>query len=201
MADVKAGHAITLRAERALVTRDRIVAAARTLFARDGYGATTLTAIATEAGVAVQTVYAVFGSKAGILRALRQSVVDQPEADALFGEAIQAASPKRKLKLFARSIRRRWEAGHDIVAIDGQAATTDAAVRSEVEQAMARRRAGIGRLAASLPAPVDVARATATLDALTLPEVYRELIEVHGWTPDDYETWLAEALRALIIGR
>ncbi len=55
------------------VTRRRIVAAARVLFARDGYGATTLRGIATEAGVAVQTVYAVYGSKAGTLAALLDS--------------------------------------------------------------------------------------------------------------------------------
>ena len=87
------------------------------------------------------------------------------------------------------------------MAIDGQAAATELEIRSEVEQVMARRRAGIGRLAASLPPPLDVARATAILDALSLPEVYRELIEVHRWTPDDYETWLADALRAYLIGR
>ena len=42
-------------------------------------------------------------------------------------------------------------------------------------------------------------RATAILDALTLPEVYVELVDVHGWTPDDYEAWLGRSLRQQLI--
>lgn len=44
--------------------------AAKTLFIRDGYAATTMTAIAEQADVAVQTVYAVFGTKRAILNQL-----------------------------------------------------------------------------------------------------------------------------------
>ncbi len=201
MPDVKPDQRVTLRTERALVTRQRIVRAARTLFTDRGYGATTLNAIAAEAGVAVQTVYAVFGSKAGILTALRATVADQPEADVLFGEALAAPSPKRTLKLFARSIRRRWEFGYDIVAIDTQAAATDPTVRAGLEAIFERRRAGIARLAASLGPSVDADHATAIIDAMTLPDVYRELVVVHGWTADQYETWLADALRAQIQDR
>ena len=42
----RAQPGLTLRAERAEVTRNRIVTAARRLFARDGYGATTLRDVA-----------------------------------------------------------------------------------------------------------------------------------------------------------
>ncbi len=67
MPDVNSGPPArhpTLREERAQVTRRRIADAARRLFFRDGYAATTIARIATEADVAVQTVYAVYGSKA-----------------------------------------------------------------------------------------------------------------------------------------
>ena len=204
MADVKAGRTLTLREERAAVTRGRITDAARQLFRSRGYGATTLTDVAREAGVAVQTIYAVYRSKPGILRALRESVLHQPAAEALFDEALREPRADRTLDLFARSIRRRWEYGADVVAIHRDAATADHTVRAEVDQILAIRRAGLGRVAGSLDglllAGVDVQRATAILDALTLPEVYLELVDVQGWTPDEFEAWLGRSLRQQLSG-
>jgi AcrR family transcriptional regulator len=197
-------HRPTLRDEQAELTRRRIVEAARALFRSRGYGATTLQSIATEAGVAVQTVYAVYSSKVGLLRALREAVLVQPEAEALYREALASESAGRKLELFARSIRRRWEFGADIVRIHLEAGSTDPGVRSEVEEMLARRRAGIdalaGALAGELAAGMAAARAAAIIDALTLPEVYAELASVRGWTPDEYEAWLAEALETQLLG-
>src|SRR5579862_9876896 len=62
--------ALGRRARKARVTRHRVLDAAETLFVRDGYAATTIAAIAGEADVAVQTVYAVFGNKRAILSEL-----------------------------------------------------------------------------------------------------------------------------------
>lgn len=189
----------SIRAERAEVTRRRIAEAARGLFTTRGYGATTLQAVADEAGVAVQTVYAVYRSKPGILRALRESAIRQPEANALYEAAVGEANPSRKIDLFARSIRNRWEYGHDIVAVHEQAGRTDRSVYKEVEKVLAIRRNGIARLAQSFGRQVDLARRTAILDALTVPDVYRELVEINGWTPDDYEAWLARTLRQQLL--
>lgn len=203
MLDVKGGRARSLREERAAVTRGRITDAARRLFRSRGYGATTLTDVAREAGVAVQTIYAVYRSKPGILRALRESVLHQPDAEALFDEALRERRGDRKLDLFARSIRRRWEYGADVVAIHRDAATADRAVRAEVDKILTIRRSGLGRLARSLDgvavADVDVKRATAILDALTMPEVYLELVDVQGWTPDEFEAWLRRSLGQQLI--
>ena len=58
------------RREQASVTRRDILAAAQRLFERHGYAATTMAAIATEAGVALKTVYVAFETKSGVLRAL-----------------------------------------------------------------------------------------------------------------------------------
>ena len=78
--------------------------------------------------------------------------------------------------------------------IHQDAAATDPTIRREVEAVLAIRRNGIGRLAGSLEpalAPgVGLARAIAILDALTLPEVYAELVDGQGWTPDEFEAWL-----------
>lgn len=196
---------LTLRAEHAEVTRRRIMTAARLLFARDGYGATTLRDVAAEAGVAVQTVYAVFGSKAGILCALREGAVRQPEAEAALRDAMGQRSAARRLDLFARSIRHRWELAGDIVAINRDAAMSDPSVRPEVEAVLGIRRNGITALVRSLETrlrpSLDVARAAAIVDALTLSEVYAELVDVQGWTSDQYESWLATTLRSQLLGR
>ena len=203
MSIVKRRAEPSLRAERAAVTRTRIAQAARRLFASAGYGATTLQAVADEAGVAVQTVYAVYGSKAGILRQLREDLMRQPAADARYEAAVKARDPQRKLELFAASIRQRWENGRDIVKVHEQAAASDPELRREVDRVLAVRRAGIDRLATSLRghmAPgLSPKSAGAVLDALTLPEVYEELVGIHGWEPEAYEAWLAALLKRELL--
>ncbi len=195
---------LSLREERAEVTRRRIAMAALALFERDGYGATTMRAIAKEAGVAVQTVYAVYRSKAGILDALTQGVIHDPAADTLFGAVMKEPAAARRLALFARSIRRRWENGAAIVGIHRDAAVTDPAIRAGVGRTLARRRAGLATLASALEPDltggITASKAAAILDALTMPEMWTELIGVHGWTPDEYERWLRGALAQQLLG-
>jgi AcrR family transcriptional regulator len=197
MRDVKS-RAGSLRAEQAGVTTRRILDAARRRFVEDGYAATTLRAIAADAGVAVQTVYAVFGSKANILRALRASVVSDPAAGEAYAAALPSPSADQALRSFASSIRMRWEVGYDVVLVDLNAATADAGIRAEVDAANTRRRQGIADLAqrlAKLDRRLDPTHVEAVLDALTLPLVYGQLVHAHGWSPDAYESWLADALR------
>lgn len=204
MAPVKRVGRPTLRQEKAELTRRRILGAARRLFSTHGYGATTLAAVAADADVAVQTVYAVFGSKPAILRALRESVVRDPAAEQRYAEALTAASPRRALELFAGSIRTRWQAGYDIVAADLAAASSDSSLRREIEAVFARRRAGLLQLARTLERDlrpgVTVDQAAAVMDALTHPAVYMTLVATHGWSAEEYETWLAASLARSLIG-
>ncbi len=188
----------TLREERAAVTRGRILEAARRLFFRDGYAATTLKALAAEAGVAIQTVYAVFGSKAEILAELRASVISLPEADAALRAAAAEPTVERRLAGFARSIRLRWTLGGDIVKVNEDAARVDPSVRADVSATLARRRDGIAWFVRALEqdvAPgIDVGLATAVVDALTLYDLFAQLVGVHGWSADAYEAWLTDQL-------
>lgn len=202
MRDVKS-PAGSLRAEQAAVTKRRIIDAARRAFGDAGYAATTLREIASEAGVAIQTVYAVFGSKANILRALRESVVTDPTASEAYAAALAATDLDEALGSFARSIRLRWEAGHDIVMINESAASADPEIRAEVAAANAMRSGGIARLArrlGELERGLDPRRVEALLDALTLTALYEQLVANHGWPSDAYESWLAGALRRDIRG-
>lgn len=198
MARVKSTSRPTLRQEKAALTRRRILEAARRLFASSGYGATTLAAIAADAGVAVQTVYAVFGSKPAVLRALRESIVHDPAAERLYAQALTERDARRALELLAASVRARWQAGHDLVAVDLAAASADAGLRREIEAVFARRRGGLLQLARALERGLrpglTIERAAAVLDALTHPTLYATVVATHRWDPDEYEEWLATAL-------
>lgn len=203
MENVKPSSRLTLRAERAMLTRSRIAEAARQLFFRNGYAATTLQEVATEAGVAVQTVYAVYGSKVGILRALRDLAVHQTEAEAAFTEAMRDATLGESLDHFGHSIRLRWEFAGDIVRILGDARMADVTIREEVEVALRTRRSGVTAFVATLgkrfELKIEPKRAAAILLALTLPELHSEFIDIHGWTEDEYEKWLRASMRRELI--
>ncbi len=194
----------TLREERAAVTRRRILDAARHRFFEDGYAATTLKAIASEAGVAVQTVYAVFGSKAAILAELRALVVNLPEADAELRAAMSEPTPARRLTRFAHSIRSRWELAGDIVRVDQDAVRVDPSLRGGIAAAEARRHGGIAAfvrgIEVDLGAGIDVERSIGVVNALTLNAVYEELVHTQGWSVDAYEVWLAESLVSGVVG-
>jgi AcrR family transcriptional regulator len=71
----------TRRREQAAATRLEILEAAQRLFERDGYVATTMAAVAAEAGVALKTVYVAFETKGGLLRALWHLRLRGDEAD------------------------------------------------------------------------------------------------------------------------
>ena len=65
----KRRYSSTRRAAQAAQTRDDVLRAAVAAFTDHGWGGTTLGAVATAAGVAVETIYSGFGSKKGLLRA------------------------------------------------------------------------------------------------------------------------------------
>src|SRR5262245_49994261 len=99
------------RREQAAATRRRILDAARRLFDRQGYAATTMAAIAGEAGVALKTVYLAFETKSGVLRALwnvtlRGDDGDVPVAEqAWYLETLAEPDPERQLRRNAHNSR------------------------------------------------------------------------------------------------
>jgi AcrR family transcriptional regulator len=66
----KRSYDASLRREQARRNHDRIIEMARRRFLRDGYGPTTISAIAEDAGVSVDTIYKSFGGKPGLIRAM-----------------------------------------------------------------------------------------------------------------------------------
>src|SRR5213594_1065909 len=97
------------RREQAAATRREILEAAQRLFERQGYAATTMAAIAADAGVALKTVYVAFETKSGVLRALWHLRLRGDEEDVPVGErpwyreVLAEPDPERQLRLTARN--------------------------------------------------------------------------------------------------
>lgn len=195
---------MTHRQRQALATRRLIVDAATRLFLERGYGSTTIEAIAREAGVAVSTVYAVFGNKRAVLREIRESWHEQTHAREIYEEGSGERDAARRLGLMAHQSRRQWEFGSTMISIYQGAAAVDREAAEELAEALGGRRRMLTRfvreMEEALRPGLDAGRASAVLVALCQPEVYRELVEVSGWSPDEYESWLAGTLRQQLLG-
>src|SRR5207344_2293764 len=130
--DVKRRYESPRRRAQADATRRDIIAAAQRLFERQGYTATTMTAIAAEAGVALKTVYLVFETKSGVLRAvwnalLRGENADRPVAEhPWYVEVLEETDPDRRLLLNARNSAEGKQRIAAIVEVIRSAATADA---------------------------------------------------------------------------
>lgn len=194
---------LTHRQRQALWTRRLIVDAARELFLEQGYSATTIEAIAEEAGVAVSTVYAAYKNKRTILRAIREAWHEQTQAREINEEASRQTDPKRRLSIVANATRRQWETGGAVVVVYQGAAAADREAAAELEEALRGRRTALDRIVEgmkeALRLDLEVDRAAAILRALCRAEVYRELVEESGWSPDEYEAWLFETLAEQLL--
>jgi AcrR family transcriptional regulator len=199
----KVNKPLTHRQRQALATQQLIVDAARDLFLEHGYGATTIDAISAKAGVAVSTVYAIYKNKRGILKAIREAWHQESGQRDLYQQARQEADPRRRLALAARATRRQWETGAAMTTIYNSAAAVDPEAGAELKEALSGRRASItGFIEESafiLRAGLPVERAAAIYLSLTQMEVYQELVEGFGWTPDEYEVWLADILASQLL--
>lgn len=193
----------TLRQRQAQATANLIVAAAKALFLERGYTSTTIEAIAERADVAVSTVYAVFGSKRGILRAIRSAWHEGSHIRAVTYGDPGGAGPEARLEQLARATRQQWETGSEVIAIYSGAAAADPEAAAELSEALAGRRKGMEKFALSLEPylhpGLDTARAAAILQALCLPEVFFELVHHSGWPAEAYQTWLAQILKRELL--
>ena len=192
-----------LRQERAADTRRRIATAALDLFAEHGFAGTAVTAIAERAGVSAQTVYATFGSKGALLRALLEQMEENADA-ALWRERIAAdPDPRGKLTAFAQ-----WSAGlfasSKAVITAGQGASDPAVLELRAE-ADGHRRAAldalVGTLQASgaLQAGLSHRRAVDRAWILTGVEPYFGATEGCGWSDTAYAKWLADLLVSQLL--
>jgi AcrR family transcriptional regulator len=203
------------RQEQAEQTRRDITAAAGALFRERGYGAVSMPQIASSAGVAVETIYRSFGSKAGLFKAVVEAAVAggasrasvRPEERPAIRAVIEEQDARRQLELYAATqpgIHRR--SGPLLRALVG-AASGDPELRALWDELEAGRLRGQGRLAGLLAERGALRRGLSVDDArdviwtLCSLAVHDALIVSRGWTYERYESWLAGALsRELLAG-
>ena len=214
MAKVKGGRIYRsgLRAEQAAQTRMRVLDAAQTLFGGRGYAGTTIDAIAKEAGVAVDTVYASFRNKAGVLHALidlRAAGDDAPVGllDRDGPQAVRAErDQKRQVAGMAAGVAEIIERARPVDDIMRGAAAVDpqiAALRTEIQDGRYRNMCQfVSWLAANGPLRGGLTEdeAAAIVWTITSPEVHGLLRTERGWAADRYQTWLAETLARTLLG-
>ena len=189
----------SLRQQHAVATRSAILAAAQALFLERGYVATTIEAIAKKAGAGVSTVYFVFGSKLAVLRAIRAQWHEQSQIKTVLERARLVESVEARLALLSHGTRRQWELSSSVISIYKQAAAADTLAAEELRGALAGRRAALNGFVRDLAnlarQDMDVKYAATVVRALCSHEVFEEMVTVSGWTADEYEQWLARALK------
>jgi AcrR family transcriptional regulator len=193
-------------------TRTAILAAARTLFVDAGYGSTSIAAIADAAGVAVQTVYAVFGNKRSILTELLDRAIagdDRPIAvnDRDWMQLVwEAPTAIERLEAYATAVARIMDAAGDVFVVVASAATVDPDAAELARTAEARRRTGATRVVESvmevgtLRSGLTEPQAIDILWLLNSPAVFDQLVRRSGWPLDAYRSWLADAFVQQLLG-
>jgi AcrR family transcriptional regulator len=202
MTEVKARR-VPLRQRQALETRRAIARTARSLFAERGYAATSIEALAEEAGVAARTVYSIFGTKKAILGAICEEWLTEAGVMQTVAEGLAVPDLRRRLALVAHSSRRQWESERGVRAMLDGAAASDADVARMLaawKDDRARSfRAIVAGLEADLRPGLDGDRAGAIIRALSSADIYSELVTGEGWTPSDYEALLGGLLSDVLL--
>ena len=204
-------YASALRTEQARQTRARMLDAAQRVFGDKGYASSTIEAIASEAGVAVDTVYAGFGSKRGLLSALMDVRVggDDEPIDLLDRSGPQGVrlepNQKRQLDAFAKDITLVIERARPVDDIMRGAAAVDseiAALRGRIqEQRFQNMLKFVSWVTANgrLRGGMSEEAAAAIVWSVTSPEMHRLLRVDRAWTVERYTEWLADTLTLTLL--
>ena len=191
---------------RTRLARAAVIDAARTLFLERGYGTTTVEAISALSDVPPATVYRLFSSKRGILKALLDvsiagddkavALVDRPHVRSLLADP----DPKNQLAGFVGVTAQVNSRTAPIYRILVSAASSDPDAAALLDEQTHQRQQGQGMIARSL-ARAGALRpklrerdAADIIHALMSPEVYGLLVTDRGWPSERYERWLTETL-------
>jgi AcrR family transcriptional regulator len=191
---------------RTRLARRAVVDAARALFLERGYVATTIEAISEHSDVPSATVYRLFSSKLGILRALLDTAIagddqplavqERPDVASLFTEP----DPHKLLAGFAGVTTAINHRTNDVYRVLASAAGSDPAAAELFNEIQQQREKGQGQIARSLARAhalkpgLRERDAADLIHALMSPEVYRLLVGDRRWTPERYQQWLATTL-------
>ena len=193
-------------------TRRHILEAARKLFIERGYAGATAEAIAAEAGVAAQTIYAIFKNKKRILVSLMNvspatGVEDHtPTAERASVQAVsQERDRRRQLQMFAQVVANNLDQVSAVFEVMTEAAKMepdlDRIIQKLNKQRLENMTFAVQQFAMNGPFRdnMDEAYARDTVWTLTSGEVFLLLTRDRSWSKEKYAEWLAEMLiRALL---
>ena len=203
---VKRDYRSELRTAQARETRRSIVSAASRLLVENGYGATTIDAIADAAGVSRKTVFTAVGGKLELLKTALDwavAVDDRPVALADRRAMQQVLEERDPTALITRWVRIAVEIDTRVARLFRAvevAAGIDAAARELVEQSQRQRLDGarmiIKRVAALEALTTELTRDEAIDMAwlATDPALFDRLVLVRGWSTGRFEKWLGQTL-------
>jgi AcrR family transcriptional regulator len=183
-----------------------VIDAARVLFLEHGYVGTTIAAISRAADVPEPSVYRLFSSKLGILRALLDASIagddepvpmrERPQVAVLLGER-DASTVLAGFAAVTTAINQRTNEVYDMLRRAADADPDAAALFAEIQR---QRDEGQGRIVSmlhrkrSLRPGLSRREAADIVHAVMAPEVYRLLVRDRGWPPDHYRRWAAQTL-------
>jgi AcrR family transcriptional regulator len=203
------------RARRAAAdqTRTAILDEASRHFLRDGYGATTIAAIAKRAGVSVETIYKTFGGKPGLVRAIRDRglagagpVHAEHRSDAMQARETRprraSPDPRRMFRAWAALAAEVSPRVSPILLLVREAATHDPEMAELQRQLDNERLARMNHNAAAI-AKLGVRgsrrRARDILWLATAPELYELLVARRGWSLAAYSELIAQLLTGTLL--
>lgn len=192
-------------------TRRLILDAARKLFVERGYSIATIDAIAKEAGVSPETIYAGFGSKQGLLRKLVQISLTGDDAPVQLMErpfikdAAQETDQRHLITKFAKDIYQIMTRMSPIFTLLRVTAKTDPEIAAMLTKMLDDRLEGMGYFVDQLnrigPLKDQILpdQARVTVWALSSAEVFDLLTKDRGWSQQAYILWLSHSLEQLLL--
>ena len=159
--------------------------------------------VAAEAGVATETLYAYFSSKRVLLQAVVDMAVvgdDRPVAVAERPEfaAIGRGRHVERTAAAARLLGAIYGRTAALAKVIREAAAGDDEIADELRATRERQRRDVAAAAGLIMGRAATPAERDGLWALTSPEIYLLLVEESGWTPQQYEAWMAETLERLV---
>ena len=199
------------RKEAAQATRQSIIDSARCLFLERGYAGTTMPVIAQAAGVALDTVYATVGKKPTLFRLLIETAISGrdevvPAEERGYVRAIRAEpDAARKLQIYAAALRTIQPRLAPLFQVLQAAAPLDPDLKALWQEISQRRAANMRLLAKELAATgrlragLSDSMVADIIWSMNSPEFYVLLVEQRGWSPEEFECWLAQAWVRLLL--
>jgi AcrR family transcriptional regulator len=186
-------------------TAKRIIGAAGKLFKSKGFEGVSIDEIALAAGVAAPTIYAVFGSKRGILREWMVRALFNDQYQVLVARALGITEPRKRLRAAAGIARQVYDSERAEIGLLRGAALISPdliALERETEAIRFERQESTVQLlfdAKALRSGMSYEQARDIFWTLTGRDLYRMLVVERKWSSQEYEQWLGDLLaRALL---